>query len=840
MSTVLSQSRGSAQDRHRKHRRQISTPTAIETAKSANLPAPALQQFHKHRRGQSLDQRPLRARQFQSVPDQPTPSTNITAPYTTPQLQFQHLAHQIVPDYSTLMNLSLLATPEAFPQNDLQPIIIGNNNHNNTKDTHPLTTTITPNTVATDNGKFESEALQLALSRIQQQQLIESNLSYNNIQHHLNNNTTWGLTDSAAIQHQASNAPSDIRSSSVESDVNQKLQQPCTPVFRSNDSKTSPHETPIGTDLDANVLSGYHPITPASSPFRNSVDLSHCAEDVQQAQSMNNQYLTIASPTQPLYRHQAKSMKENNIGPHPYHWQSIEIPSPPDTASFDVDSFDVFDYQQASSNTENKESNNSLQNHNDKSQSPKPAPPPPTLSSQSSDVQESNQRNQKVPILPITPRQANHRKTPSKSTPSKPRLSPRAPSIGNLNLDSRVHASINETGVTIDDIASFIHGPDTEDGKWVCLHEGCGRRFGRKENIKSHVQTHLGDRQYKCDHCSKCFVRGHDLKRHAKIHTGDKPYECLCGNVFARHDALTRHRQRGMCIGGYKGIVRKTTKRGRPRKPRPEMGERLEKAQKTREMAAANGKQAAATASSSSVSGSSDFSSADSSPVQSFRKMHIRNSSTNTTDGAPPPSFQIPNYSIPPTALGFTPPASPGYNNGNNLMSDWSLRSLTPNTDEGDLPKSSLVDIPEDSELPVLDAAGTGSSGSALNSTTDVLLSSPHHAPTLTDSSTVSDFDVFISQDPTTSTLTKDGLSYFDDPDMVGFSDKYNDYTANGGGAGDFDDPTTTNDFFSSSATGEAGGSTNPNMSDDDFLSLQFHAADDQSADVFTRDLFID
>lgn len=122
------------------------------------------------------------------------------------------------------------------------------------------------------------------------------------------------------------------------------------------------------------------------------------------------------------------------------------------------------------------------------------------------------------------------------------------------------------SGITMEEIASFIAGPEPSDGKWVCLYEGCSKRFGRKENIKSHVQTHLGDRQFKCQVCKKCFVRQHDLKRHSKIHTGVKPYPCLCGNSFARHDALTRHRQRGMCIGAFEGVVRKEVKRGRPRK----------------------------------------------------------------------------------------------------------------------------------------------------------------------------------------------------------------------------------------------------------------------------------
>lgn len=154
----------------------------------------------------------------------------------------------------------------------------------------------------------------------------------------------------------------------------------------------------------------------------------------------------------------------------------------------------------------------------------------------------------------------------------------RSESVSSSNLEEMV----TDTGITVDQIARFISGPDPADGRWLCLYPECKKRFGRKENIKSHVQTHLGDRQYQCRHCKKCFVRQHDLKRHAKIHSGIKPYPCQCGNSFARHDALTRHRQRGMCIGAFEGIVKKSVKRGRPRKNRPDDEDRLTKSSRTR------------------------------------------------------------------------------------------------------------------------------------------------------------------------------------------------------------------------------------------------------------------
>ncbi|KAI0912755.1 hypothetical protein F4823DRAFT_580285 [Ustulina deusta] len=169
-------------------------------------------------------------------------------------------------------------------------------------------------------------------------------------------------------------------------------------------------------------------------------------------------------------------------------------------------------------------------------------------------------------------RASQHRRTESVASLAS------AASIASIDIESTKTA----TGITIDDIQQYIQGPDPKDNKWICVFEDCNKKFGRKENIKSHVQTHLNDRQFKCPACQKCFVRQHDLKRHAKIHTGIKPYPCLCGNSFARHDALTRHRQRGMCIGAFEGSAPKNAKRGRPRKPRPDDDERREKATRTR------------------------------------------------------------------------------------------------------------------------------------------------------------------------------------------------------------------------------------------------------------------
>ena len=167
-------------------------------------------------------------------------------------------------------------------------------------------------------------------------------------------------------------------------------------------------------------------------------------------------------------------------------------------------------------------------------------------------------------------------------------MSPRSAAMATLG---GINASIEETGVSPEEVNQYMSEQDPKDNKWTCMFPECNKRFGRKENIRAHVQTHLGDRQFKCNDCGKCFVRQHDLKRHAKIHSGVKNHVCPCGMSFARQDALTRHRQRGMCFGVLPGFEKQEEdrkKRGRPRKERPDTEARVEKATRARRMDAVN------------------------------------------------------------------------------------------------------------------------------------------------------------------------------------------------------------------------------------------------------------
>lgn len=332
------------------------------------------------------------------------------------------------------------------------------------------------------------------------------------------------------------------------------------------------------------------------------------------------------------------------------------------------------------------------------------------------------------PSLPSTP-SASHRLNRSMSSSSSENaLDTNVGTANDIDLDARVKASLKESVVSGDEIAQYISGPDSKDNKWVCLYSGCHCRFGRKENIKSHVQTHLNDRQYVCDRCGKDFVRGHDLKRHLKTHSGNKPFACACGASFARQDALTRHRQRDMCIGGFTGFVPKTTKRGRPpKKNRPDIETRQTKATRTRQRIAER--------------------------TVSISPVKIESSICQEM-----PVLQSPNYAQSSVMSSFTPPASPGGGFDNISSPSQSGPSITSQQFEDDMLPVPLSppQLAHNRYARAMESFATQTSG---ESSQDYLysdpalspydMSSPHTAPTLAESTVGSEIDVFMTQEST-------------------------------------------------------------------------------------------
>jgi regulatory protein SWI5 len=155
-----------------------------------------------------------------------------------------------------------------------------------------------------------------------------------------------------------------------------------------------------------------------------------------------------------------------------------------------------------------------------------------------------------------------------------------------------------------------------------------------------------------------------------------------------------------MCIGGYKGIVRKTTKRGRPKKHRPELEERQDKAAKTRQRVAEE--------SSLDSSSSGCVDSPNSPPSEILENMSLHGGSSPKEDM---PLFSQPNFSLPPSAFTFTPPASPRQSLGNQPSPAQSRRSLTPSSEDEMLPlspsKRPLEKIVEEPSLPFISTYGS-------------------------------------------------------------------------------------------------------------------------------------
>ena len=71
----------------------------------------------------------------------------------------------------------------------------------------------------------------------------------------------------------------------------------------------------------------------------------------------------------------------------------------------------------------------------------------------------------------------------------------------------------------------------------------CAKGFSLEQNLARHQRIHDGIRQYQCQYCQKCFSQSNSMKEHeARVHTGLLPHACkLCDAKFASYAPLMRH-----------------------------------------------------------------------------------------------------------------------------------------------------------------------------------------------------------------------------------------------------------------------------------------------------------
>lgn len=504
---------------------------------------------------------------------------------------------------------------------------------------------------------------------------------------------------------------------SMQSDMGAQMQHPGTPLRRAATSGRLPEHTDVNWRFNPNGISGLNPMTPQSVSYRRQGSRTAQSSPTRQSRRPEFRPMSVHVPGSPMQRgrsHQGALESAANTAPgtpttlvHADTFDIAELPSSDQTfADFDLSKFDDIlaapstPVQQVAprnhlSGVETPNMRISIPSIPpplaNGSACPSPTSPGKLASSQSAYELSSS------PVRPVLPSSNSNTSLGVPPSPSKLLLSPSTKMLSELKLEDDMDATLEETGISIEEISQYIEPPSAAtSNKWICHFPECGKEFGRKENIKSHVQTHLGDRQYVCNKCNKRFVRGHDMKRHARTHSGNRPYPCKCGQRFARQDALTRHRQRGMCCGAFSGITKVKAKRGRPKKVKPESEDNDNKENK--ENRPANLKverDEKPTSGSSGLLGSplpdiDAFSGNESSPA-SYEEFNIVSADFRANFDTDAPLF--PSSASPPTSPG-------GYSNSIcSKPSPHLSRSISPYSEAASPQKSTLSSIPELSDM---------------------------------------------------------------------------------------------------------------------------------------------
>lgn len=156
-------------------------------------------------------------------------------------------------------------------------------------------------------------------------------------------------------------------------------------------------------------------------------------------------------------------------------------------------------------------------------------------------------------IIQLTPLRNHESITPSKKPITlewSPIISPNGKASSEVRKaiqDLSPRKTVKKTSLLpAGELDRYWEGPD-EKKVFTCTYKNCGKKFTRRYNVRSHIQTHLSDRPFSCSYCPKSFVRQHDLNRHVKSHLLSKHCRCKCGKEFTRVEGYRKHLANGVC-----------------------------------------------------------------------------------------------------------------------------------------------------------------------------------------------------------------------------------------------------------------------------------------------------